>query len=90
MLFSLFVLVVVASAGGQKRYSVIRDYHWTEPQVTADFGVLLFLLAFLICTDLPLVASTNLDFGEVWFVTTVVFIIGLMSAMVLATQIETT
>ncbi len=86
-LFSLLVLAIVAGAAGQKRYSVIGDYYWTEPNVSTDFAILLFLLVFLICTDLPLVvASTNLGFAETWVLTIIVFATGLISAMVLAIQ----
>ncbi len=85
--FSLLVLVIAVGGGGRKRHSMIGDYYWTEPKFTADFGILLFLIVFLICTDLPLVVVlTDLGFVETWVVTITIFIAGLALAMVLAVQ----
>jgi len=90
LLLSAFVLLLSASWGGERRYSPFGDYYWTEPKVTADLAILLFLTTFLICTSISLMSHLVLTLGLRLglFVAAIIFIMGLTSTIILAVDAE--
>ena len=88
LLLSGFILILGASWGGERRYSPFGDYHWTEPKVTDNVGIAIFLVTFLICTNIPLMSHLVLELGLGLglIVVAVIFIMGLTSAIILAVE----
>lgn len=66
---------------GQKRYSRIGGYYWTEPEATLDLAVFVFLFCYLFLTSLFL---KDIPF----FATAIIFVMGLIATFIIATAIR--
>jgi len=80
LLMSALVLVFGLPMG-QKRYSRIGGYYWTEPEATLDLAVFVFLFCYLFLTSLFL---KDIPF----FATAAIFVIGLIATFIIATAIR--
>ncbi|MCK4481640.1 hypothetical protein KAU55_00325 [Candidatus Bathyarchaeota archaeon] len=89
---SAIVIGIGAVEGGQKRYSRIGGYYWTDPELTADLAVFLFLFCFLVLTFLGFVCVPNVPYFSSLphfsrlLVPITLFATGLIAALILAIE----